>query len=172
MTSQHQFGDRLQSMASILTRRRPCTRPCSLTRAGLSSQTSQPTGHTPIPAAAVIMAGSSTPTLTGAIGSTAHPLQHRGQRWRRHRELRGTEQPMTVCARHRQHGLVFADFHRDRSRRHVRVHHWNALDRHLGGRSSDQCGLAGLVLVSLAALIGRLWAGRIKKGDRTRIGIA
>jgi hypothetical protein len=42
----------------------------------------------------------------------------------------------------------------------------------LGGRSFRQCGLAGLFLVALAALIGHLWAGRIKKGDRTRIGIA
>jgi hypothetical protein len=42
----------------------------------------------------------------------------------------------------------------------------------LGGRSFRQCGLAGLFLVALAALIGHLCAGRIKKGDRTRIGIA
>ena len=35
-----------KSIASVFTRRRPCTRRCSATRAGLSSNTCQPTGHT------------------------------------------------------------------------------------------------------------------------------
>jgi hypothetical protein len=35
----------------------------------------------------------------------------------------------------------------------------HALDRHLGGHSSDQWGLAGLILVALAALIVHLWGG-------------
>jgi hypothetical protein len=79
---------------------------------------------------------------------------------------------MTVRARHRQHGLVLPTSTATAVAAMFGCTIWNALDRHLGGRSSDQCGLAGLVLVALAALIGHLWAGRIKKGDRTRIGIA
>jgi hypothetical protein len=39
----------------------------------------------------------------------------------------------------------------------------HALDRHLGGHSSDQWGLAGLVLVALAALIVHLRAGRSRE---------
>jgi len=35
----------------------------------------------------------------------------------------------------------------------------HALDRHLGGHPLDQWGLAGLVLVALAALIIHLWGG-------------
>jgi hypothetical protein len=36
----------------------------------------------------------------------------------------------------------------------------HALDRHLGGHSSDQWGLAGLILVALAGLIVHLWGGQ------------
>ena len=139
MTGQHQFSDRLQ-INSIGLDSPPAldspllTDPSRTELHNLPARWPNPRSHQ----RSVIVPGCFHSNLDWSCWQhNTHPLQHRGQRWRGHREVGGTEQAVTVRACTDKRSLVLSDVDRDHSHRHDGC----TIERHLrrasGGRRAN-----------------------------------